>query len=63
MIDAYLKVGQTCIEEESAGALVLTCAGMSDLTEDLAECLRLPVISVVISAVRMAEQLCSLYIK
>ncbi len=60
MLDAYLKVGQTCIKEDGAGALILNCAGMSDLTEYLAERLKVPVISGVISAVKMAEQLCFL---
>jgi allantoin racemase len=57
MIDEYYQVGRACVEEDGAGALVLACAGMSDLTIYLQEKLGVPVISGVISAVKIVEQL------
>jgi len=57
MLDAYIQVGQKCVDEDGAGALILICAGMSDLKEYLEEHLKVPVISGVISAVKIIEQL------
>ncbi len=57
MFDAYCQVGQKCIDEDGAGALILVCAGMCDLIERLEKCLKVPVISGVVSAVKIAEQL------
>jgi len=57
MFDVYCQVGQECVAEDDAEALVLTCAGMSDLKERLEECLKVPVFSGVESAVKIAEQL------
>ena len=57
MFDVYCQVGQECVAEDDAEALVLTCAGMSDLKEYLEERLKVPVISGVISAVKLVEQL------
>ena len=57
MFDVYCQVGQKCIEEDGAGALILTCAGMSDLKESLETYLKVPVFSGVESAVKIAEQL------
>jgi len=55
MLDLYCQVGQKCIED-GAGALILSCAGMSDIKEDLEQHLKIPVIAGVISAIRIAEQ-------
>ena len=57
MLDVYCQIGQKCIEEDNAGALILVCAGMSDLKEYLEERLKVPVISGVISSVKIVEQL------
>jgi len=57
MFDVYCQVGQKCVAEDGADALVLTCAGMSDLKGRLEECLKVPVFSGVESAVKIAEQL------
>lgn len=57
MFEIYCQVGQKCIDEDGAGALVLTCAGMSDLKERLEKLLKIPVFSGVESAVKIAEQL------
>ena len=57
MFEIYYQVGQKCVDEDGAGALVLTCAGMSDLKERLEERLKIPVFSGVESAVKIAEQL------
>lgn len=57
MLDQYYELGEKCIAEDGAGALVLSCAGMSDLTDRLGKGLGIPVISGVISAVKVAEQL------
>jgi len=55
MLDVYCQVGQKCIED-GAGALILSCAGMSDIPELLEQRLKVPVIAGVISAVKIAEQ-------
>lgn len=60
MFDVYCQVGQKCVAEDGADALVLTCAGMGDLKERLEECLKVPVFSGVESAVKIAEQLSTL---
>jgi len=56
MFDVYCRVGQECIEKDGAGALILSCAGMSDLKERLEQRLKVPVIAGVISALKIAEQ-------
>lgn len=56
MLDVYYQVGQKCIDEDGVGALILTCAGMSDLKEYLEEHLKVPVISGVVSALKIVEQ-------
>lgn len=55
LIDVYYKTGQKCIED-GAGALILACAGMSDIKEIIEQRLGVPVISGVISALKMIEQ-------
>jgi len=57
MFEVYCRVGQQCVDEDGAGALVLTCAGMSDLKERLEDRLKVPVFSGVECAVKIAEQL------
>lgn len=57
MFDVYYQVGQKCVDEDGAGALILSCAGMCDLKERLEKCLKIPVFSGVESAVKIAEQL------
>jgi len=56
MFEVYCQVGQKCIEEDGAGALIFSCAGMSDIKERLEQYLKVPVIAGVISAVKIAEQ-------
>ena len=56
MFEVYCQVGQKCIEN-GAGALILSCAGMSDLKRRLEQRLKVPVIVGVISAIKIAEQL------
>ncbi|MFC1977814.1 aspartate/glutamate racemase family protein [Chloroflexota bacterium] len=56
MFDVYCQVGQQCIEEDGAGALILSCAGMSDIRERLEQHLKVPVIAGVISALKITEQ-------
>jgi len=56
MLDVYCQIGQKCIDEDGAGALILVCAGMSDLKERLEDCLKVPIIIGVISAVKTVEQ-------
>jgi allantoin racemase len=57
MFNVYCQVGQQCVNEDGADALILSCAGMSDLGERLGKFLKTPVIIGVVSAVRIAEQL------
>jgi allantoin racemase len=57
MIKAFCEVGKKCVDEDGAGALILLCAGLCDLTEYLQERIGVPVISGVISAIKIAEQL------
>ena len=56
-LDRYYEAGLRCVEE-GARAIVLSCAGMSDIKEDLEQRLKVPVIAGVISGVKMAEQFC-----
>ena len=56
VFDTYCQVSQQCIEEDGAGALILSCAGMSDIKELLEQHLKVPVIAGVISALKIAEQ-------
>ncbi len=56
MLDAYRQLGKRLVEEDGAGAIVLSCAGMSDLKEHLEQYLKVPVIAGVISGVKVAEQ-------
>ena len=55
MFDVYCQVGQKGIED-GAGALILGCAGMSDIKERLEQHLKVPIIAGVISAVKIVEQ-------
>ncbi len=55
MLDHYCQIGQKCIED-GADALIMSCAGMSDIKEYLEQQLKVPVIAGVISAVKIAEQ-------
>jgi len=55
MFEVYCQVGQKCIED-GANAIILNCAGMSDLKERLEQRLKVPVIAGVISAIKIAEQ-------
>jgi allantoin racemase len=57
--DIYLKVGKACIQDDGAGALILSCAGMSDLKEQMEQALEVPVVVGVVSAVKIAEQFTS----
>ncbi|MFC2016123.1 aspartate/glutamate racemase family protein [Chloroflexota bacterium] len=56
MFDVYCQAGQKCIEEDGAGAIILSCAGMSDIKERLEQYLKIPVIAGVISALKIVEQ-------
>lgn len=51
----YVKLGKQLIED-GAEAIIPTCAGMSDLKEELEQRLGIPVIPGVVAAVKMAEQ-------
>jgi len=53
--EEYVKLGKKLIED-GAGAIIPTCAGMSDLKEALEQRLGVPVIPGVVAAVKMAEQ-------
>jgi len=57
MFDDYCQVGEKCVAEDGAGAIVLTCAGMSDLKDQLEEYLKVPVFSGVENAIKIAELL------
>lgn len=60
MFDIYYQAGKKCVEEDGAGALVLSCAGMADLKERLEEALKVPAFSGVECAVKIAEQISNL---
>jgi allantoin racemase len=57
MIELYCEVGRKCVRADGAGAIVLHGAGIVDLKEILEASLKVPVISGVASAVKIAEQL------
>ncbi|TEW54463.1 aspartate/glutamate racemase family protein [Psychromonas sp. RZ22] len=64
--EIYLELKQECeksIRIDSAEAIVLGCAGMSDLAERLSEDLQVPVIDGVSAAVKLAESLHQLGLK
>jgi len=56
MLEVCSQIGRKCVEEHGAGALLLLCAGMSGLNARLEQFLKIPVISGVVSAVKIAEQ-------
>ncbi len=56
MFDVYLRAGRECVERDGAGAIILCCAGMSDLKEPLEKQLGVPIFSGVESAIKFAEQ-------
>ena len=53
--ERYVELGKKLIED-GAGAIILACAGMSDLKESLEQRLGIPVIPGTVAAVKMAEQ-------
>lgn len=55
LLSHYCELGRKCIAD-GAGALIMSCAGMSDIKEYLEQQLKVPVIAGVISAVKIAEQ-------
>jgi allantoin racemase len=55
--ELWYEVGKQCIEQDGAAALILSCAGTSDLREFLEERLKVPIIAGAISAVKIAEQM------
>lgn len=59
-LDALEKVGRTCIEEDGAHALVLSCMGMAGLGEKLQERLKVPVIDPAFLAIKYTELLVDL---
>ncbi len=61
--DRILAECETAIAEDSAGAIVLGCAGMADLTKHIEDRLQVPVIDGVAAAVRFAEALVGLGLK
>lgn len=54
--DVYVRMGEKCIKEDGAGALILSCAGMSDIAADLQKALKVPVIAGAVAAMKIAEQ-------
>ncbi|GEM79792.1 aspartate/glutamate racemase family protein [Vibrio superstes] len=54
---ALKKECQRAISEDGAEAIVLGCAGMSDLAHELSQQLAVPVIDGVVAAVKLAESL------
>lgn len=59
-VQTYQLLADECrkaIEEDGAEAIVLGCAGMSDLANELSEQLNVPVIDGVAAAVKLAESL------
>ncbi|CAH0529225.1 aspartate/glutamate racemase family protein [Vibrio hippocampi] len=58
--DTYNQLKHECelaIQQDGAEAIVLGCAGMSDLANELSEQLNVPVIDGVVAAVKLAESL------
>lgn len=59
-MDTYQQLAEECrkaINEDGAEAIVLGCAGMSDLANELSEQLNVPVVDGVAAAVKLAESL------
>jgi Asp/Glu/hydantoin racemase len=55
--DIWYQTAKKCVEEDGADAIINNCAMSSDLKEWLEDKLQVPVISGVIAAVKIAEQL------
>ncbi len=59
-VQTYQLLAEECrkaIREDGAEAIVLGCAGMSDLASELSEALNVPVVDGVAAAVKLAESL------
>lgn len=61
--DRILAECEAAIAEDSAGAIVLGCAGMADLTKYIEDRLQIPIIDGVAAAVKFAEALVGLGLK
>ena len=55
--ELYYEAGKKCIQVDGAEALILNCAGVSDLKKYLEERLQVPIIAGTIAAVKIAEQM------
>lgn len=60
MIDSYYHAVRECIEADGAEAVILMCAGMSDLKEIIEKKFQIPIIVGSISAVKTVEQFTNL---
>jgi allantoin racemase len=57
LTEMFLEHGRRAIAEDDAGALILGCAGLTELVEPLTAALGIPVIDGVVAAVPMVEGL------
>ncbi len=57
LLDVFAAQGRRAIEEDTAEAIILGCAGLTDLVAPLQAALGIPVIDGVLAAVTMAEGL------
>jgi allantoin racemase len=57
LTEMFLEQGRRAIAEDDAGALILGCAGLTELVEPLTAALGIPVIDGVVAAVPMVEGL------
>jgi allantoin racemase len=58
--DTFEQLKNEClaaIQQDGADSIVLGCAGMSELAQELSSCLNVPVIDGVSAAVKLAESL------
>jgi allantoin racemase len=57
LLELFTAQGRAALEHDAAEALVLGCAGLTDLVEPLREALGVPVVEGVAAAVRLVEGL------
>lgn len=56
-IDALVRLGRCCVEDDGAEALVFACASMSLLSDDVREETGVPIVNSVLLSLRAAEML------
>ena len=54
-LERYIRAGRRCMEEDGAEVIILGCAGLCQLAEDMTQVLGVPVLDGVVCALSIAE--------